>query len=290
MARISGVFKSGYKAIIDGNEIDCKLGKFVKVERGQLPAIGDFVEIDENGYISHMLPRKSVISRKVAGKKQEEQVIAANVDYAFIVTSANSEFNLRRIERYLALLDISGVDSRLVLTKADLCDDISEYQAKARELGIDEDVIITSSATGQGLDGLKNLLTEGKTAVFMGSSGVGKSSLINVLVGDYAQKVSGISQSHGKGRHTTTHREMFMLGNGAFIIDTPGMREIQFFSGTDDLTTFADIDQLAQNCKFRNCSHKTEPNCAVKAAIENGDLSAERLRSYEKLKRETNRK
>jgi len=282
VARISGVFKNEYKVITDGIELKCKTAR----QMGTKPAIGDFVELDENGYITQLLPRKNAISRKVAGNRQDEQVIAANVDYGFIVTSANDDFNLRRIERYLAMLEICDVECRLVLTKADLCRNIDMYLDKAEELGLTDSIIVTSSADGCGLDELKDLLQVGKTAVFMGSSGVGKSSLINYLVGDDAQKVSEISTSHGKGRHTTTHREMFMLENGAYIIDTPGMREIQFFTGADELTTFADIDKLAENCKYRNCTHKSEPDCAVKQAIADGNLSPARLKSYEKLQRE----
>ena len=287
IARISGIYKSSFKAIMDGREINCKLAGYVNSAKEELPAVGDYVNLDDNGYIMDILPRKNQIVRKAAGKIiSEEQVLAVNVDHAFVVTSLNNEFNLQRIERYITFLEIQNIDCRLVFAKADLCDDIDFYLEQAQNLGQSSSIIVTSIADGKGFDEIAALLSPGKTAVFLGSSGVGKSSIINYLVGGNAQKVKEISAHGDKGRHTTTHREMFVLENGACIIDTPGMREIQLWGGEGDITSFADIDDLSANCKFRNCKHDTEPDCAVKGAINGGTLSPRRLANYRKLERE----
>ena len=285
IARISSVHRSSYKAIVDGREITCKLAGFVDAAASALPAVGDFVTLDENGYIADILPRKNTIIRQGAGTKMvNEQVLAVNIDHAFIVTSLNNDFNPRRIERYTAFLEMQGISCRLVLTKADLCDNIGRYLTQAQNLG--PEIIVTSSVDGRGFDEIVSLLTPETTVVFIGSSGVGKSSIINYLVGRDAQKVKEVRAADNKGKHTTTHREMFMLENGACIIDTPGMREIQFWVGDGSLTSFDDIETLSHNCKFRDCKHETEPGCAVKEAIKHGTLAPGRLKSHKKLERE----
>ena len=284
-ARISSVHRSSYKAIVDGKEITCKMAGFIDASSADLPAVGDFVTIDENGYIAGILPRKNKIARQGAGSKRaDEQVLAVNIDYAFIVTSLNNDFNPRRIERYIAFLEMQDIDCRLVLTKADLCGDIDHYLEQAWNLG--PEVIVTSAVDGRGFDEIAKLLSTGKTAVFIGSSGVGKSSIINYLIGGEVQKVKEIRAADDKGKHTTTHRELFVLENGASIIDTPGMRELQFWASDGDISSFGDIDGLSQNCKFRDCKHETEPGCAVKEAIKRGELPAGRLKSHKKLERE----
>jgi len=280
-ARISSVHRSVYKAIVDGEEIMCKVASY----GAELPAVGDFVRLDENGYVIDIAPRKNRIVRQAAGSRVvDEQVLAVNIDHAFIVTSLNNDFNPRRIERYIAFLELQDIDCRIVFTKADLCDDIGHYIEEARDLGVE--AIVTSSVDGRGLDEIVDLLSDDKTAVFIGSSGVGKSSIINYLVGGAVQKVKEVRETDDKGKHTTTHRELFVLDNGSCIIDTPGMREIQFWVGEGTVTSFGDIDSYAQNCKFRDCKHETEPGCAVKEAIGRGELSAERLKSHKKLERE----
>jgi len=281
-ARISSVHRDNYRAILDGNEIICKLARF---NEDNLPAVGDYVQLDDNGYITDIMPRKNAIVRQAAGSRMVDgQVLAVNIDHAFIVTSLNNDFNPRRIERYIAFLEIQGIDCRLVLTKADICEDINHYLVQAQALG--PEIVITSSVDGRGLDEISHLLSSDKTAVFIGSSGVGKSSIINYLVGGEVQKVKEIRATDDKGKHTTTHRELFVLANGACIIDTPGMRELQFWAGDGDMSLFGDIDELAENCKFRDCKHETEPGCAVKEAIRRGELSRERLKSHKKLERE----
>ena len=284
-ARISGVHRSSYRAIVDGKEIACKMASYVGTGSAELPAVGDFVTLDENGYIADILPRKNTISRQAAGTRlANEQVLAVNIDHAFIVTSLNNDFNPRRIERYAAFLEIQDINCRLVLTKADICDNIDYYLEQTRDLGLE--AIVTSSVDGRGLDEITALLSTDRTAVFIGSSGVGKSSIINYLVGGDVQKVKEVRESDDKGKHTTTHRELFVLESGACIIDTPGMRELQFWMGDGDIATFGDVDDLSHNCKFRDCKHETEPDCAVKEAIKCGKLAPERLKSYKKLERE----
>jgi ribosome biogenesis GTPase len=270
---------------MDNKEIVCKLAGFVIKADGVLPAVGDFVTLDENGYIADILPHKNTIARQGAGSKMvNEQVLATNIDNAFIVTSLNNDFNPRRIERYIAFLEMQDIDCRLILTKADLCDDINHYLARAQNMG--PEIIVTSTVDGRGLDEITNLLSPDITAVFIGSSGVGKSSIINYLVGQDVQKVKEVRAADNKGKHTTTRRELFMLKNGACIIDTPGMREIQFWVGNGDITSFGDIETLSRSCKFRDCKHETEPGCAVKEAIRRGKLAPERLKSHKKLERE----
>lgn len=287
IARISSVYRSSYKAILDGKEITCKLAGFVGTEDEVIPAVGDFINIDESGYIINILPRKNKIARQSAGTKMvDEQILAVNIDYAFIVTSLNNDFNPRRIERYIAFLDMQAIDCRLVLTKADLCENIEHYLEQAYNLGLSDEIIVTSSVDGRGFDEIVSLLSSEKTAVFMGSSGVGKSSIINYLVGGNVQKVKEVRVADDKGKHTTTHRELFVLPNGSCIIDTPGMREIQFWAGDGSLASFGDIEAFSHKCKFRDCKHETEPGCAVKEAIKRGVLSSERLKSHKKLERE----
>jgi len=280
--RISGVYGNRYKVILENEEISVMTAKHLE----ETLAVGDYVILDENGDIAKALPRKNEMVRRAAGKTPKEQIMAANIDHAFIVTSMNEEFNPRRLERYMAFLEMQNIAYYLVLTKEDLCEDVEFYMAQAKQLGFSDNVILTSSVTGIGLDEIAGLTGAGKTSVFIGSSGVGKSSIINYLMGGNVQAVSEISQMGDKGRHTTTHRELFVLPNGGAIIDTPGMREIQFWSGADTINVFDDIDVLAEGCKFRDCSHDKEPGCAVKEAIERGQMPAERLKSYNKLKRE----
>jgi len=280
--RISGVFGNRYNVILGSAQVSAlKIGHL-----DETLAVGDYVAMDTAGNITAVLPRKNEIVRKAAGKTPKEQMMATNVDHAFIVTSMNNEFNPRRIERYMAFLDIQDIKYYLVLTKADLCEEADFYVEQARRLGFINNIILTSSVTGIGLNEIAALAGVDKTSIFIGSSGVGKSSIINYLMKGDVQVVSEISSMGDKGRHTTTHRELFMLPNGGAIIDTPGMREIQFWSGADGLNIFGDIDTLAESCKFRDCGHDKEPGCAVQDAIKGGQIPPERLKSYRKLKRE----
>lgn len=258
--------------------------------RGELPAVGDWVLMDPldgeaRAIILEILPRKSRFSRKVAGDTTEEQVVAANVDTVFIVTALNQDQNLRRVERYLALAWESGALPVVVLTKADLCDDvlgaISDFAAVAP--GVDIHAI--SVLTDVGVEDLNVYLGNNRTIALLGSSGVGKSTLVNRLAGS-KMKVKSI-RSDGKGKHTTTHREMILVPGGGVIIDTPGMREVQLWDADEGLdNTFADVAAFAADCRFNDCAHEGEPGCAISAALESGALDAERLESYRKLERE----
>jgi len=287
IARVASVHRGLYKVLIDADTINCRLpGSF----DGDLPAVGDWVRVDENNQLLEVLPRHNAIMRKAAGNvASESQTIAANIDIAFIVTSLNQDFNPRRIERYLALLQIQSIPHRLVLTKSDICPNLQGYLDDLKELGLENPPIVTSVRDGSGLAEISAYLEAGKTAVFIGSSGVGKSSIINYLLDGDVMAVSEISEMKDKGRHTTTHRELLMLPNGAAIIDSPGMRELQLWGGDGEVTAFEDIEELAQGCKYRDCRHEAEPGCAVLEAISDGRLDAARLSSYMKLKREAAR-
>jgi len=288
MPRIISIRKNTFLVASDGAVFDCKLaGGFFNAQKGEAPAVGDFVEIGAGDVITKILPRKNKISRRAAGSKPQEQIIAANVDIAFIVTSMNEEFNVSRIERYITMLDLQNIPYYVILTKSDLCENAELFSEKLNNLSIK--FITTSVRDNVGLDDLFAMLTPNTTAVFIGSSGVGKSSLINHLLGAEEQKVSSIREDDARGRHTTTHRQLFAMPNGASIIDIPGMREIQLYAGANEISSFGDISQLSAQCKYRNCKHEIENDCAVLAAIENGELAEKRLKSYKKLQKEAER-
>lgn len=254
------------------------------------PAVGDYVTAEwaeggDSAVITALFPRKSCFIRRAAGAGKQEQVVAANIDTAFICMSLNQNFNIRRLERYLAVTYDSGAVPVVVLTKADLCDDadgkIGEVQAAAPGV----DVLAISSLAGDYAAVLRYILP-GKTVAFIGSSGVGKSTLLNKLIGTDSIATGAVG-SADKGRHTTTHRELIALPNGAFVIDTPGMRELGMWDSGDGIdTAFRDIEALACGCRFSDCTHRTEPGCAVLAAVADGTLDAARLASYQKLKTE----
>ena len=260
--------------------------------RKDYPAVGDFVAVEkmpgeERAIIHHLFERKSKFTRKMAGLQVDEQIVAANVDLVFLVMSLNDDFNIRRLERYLIAAWDSGATPVIVLTKADLCENVDNAVQQVETVAFGIDIVVVSSILGQGLDQLMSYLTEGKTAALLGSSGAGKSTLTNALLKSDQMKVSEIREDDAKGRHTTTHRELVLLPTGACLIDTPGMRELQLWDQGDSLTaSFSDIDALAKKCRFRDCSHKNEPSCAVQLAIKTGELEKSRLTSYFKLQRE----
>lgn len=245
------------------------------------PAVGDFVLL-EDGVIRHVLTRSSLLARKAAGRTGEPQAIAANVDVVLICMALDADFNVRRLERYLALVWDSGATPVVVLTKADLCDAAPARIAEAQRAAIGADVVTACGLNAQGAASLLPYI-RGNTAALVGSSGVGKSTLINCLAGKALMDTGGL-RADGKGRHTTTHRELFPLCGGV-LIDTPGMRELGL-SGGDFERSFSDIDALAAQCRFGDCAHKTEPGCAVLEAVQRGEISQERLGSYHKLKKE----
>ncbi|HVF54334.1 MAG TPA: ribosome small subunit-dependent GTPase A [Actinomycetota bacterium] len=258
----------------------------------ELPVVGDWVAFEDRGpqessVVISVLERRSKFSRAAAGNRTEEQVLATNVDTVFLVSSLDTNLNPRRIERYLATAYESGAAPVLVLTKLDLLEEsLTEVFARVGPAAEGVPLHLVSSHTGEGLDALGAYLNDGTTVAVLGSSGVGKSTLINRIIGSEVMATKEI-RDDGKGRHTTTHRELFPLPSGAALIDTPGMRELGLWeapTGLDD--GFTDIASVAEGCRFRDCSHDSEPACAVRAAIESGELDPARLESYRKLERE----
>jgi ribosome biogenesis GTPase len=256
------------------------------------PVAGDWVAAairpgEAAATIQHVLPRHSAFMRKAAGGRRTAQVVAANVDVAFIVASLNGDLNPRRIERYLATAWDSGASPVVVLTKADLCPDHVGRAAKIETIALGVPIHVVSVVTGQGLAAVSNSVASGQSAVLLGSSGVGKSSLVNALAGTTLMATQAISEDDARGRHTTTHRQLILLPNGRLVLDTPGMRELGLWEvDAGVVTTFADIEGLAPLCHFKDCAHRSEPGCAVHAAIGDGTLDRGRLRSYAKLQRE----
>ena len=291
-ARITAVHKGRFGIVSDFGEGFAQLkGKEYYYENEMFPTVGDFVLIDYNkdgdSRIIKTLPRRTYFSRRDPDKGRGEQAIAANFDTVFIMQSLNHDFNPKRLERYLTAAAQSKAEPVIVLTKADLTDDHLPYIIEASNVAPGVTTCIVSAKTGYGMNELSPYIQKGKTLVLLGSSGVGKSSLINALAGEDIMDTNGIREDDSKGRHTTTHRELIMLQNGAMIIDTPGMRELGMWDVTEGLgNTFADIEELAQHCRFRNCRHENEPGCAVREAIGNGTLEASRFESYQKIKAE----
>jgi ribosome biogenesis GTPase len=258
---------------------------------GDLPVAGDWVAItarpaEGSATIHAVLPRRTLISRQAAGGVGTQHV-AANVDVAILVTSMNAEFNPRRLERYLAIAWASGARPVIVLTKADLCENPDHYVALAEETAFGIPVLCVSATTGAGLAALNALIRPRETCVLVGSSGVGKSTLVNALAGAPLMATGAIRLEDSRGRHTTTHKELLRLPSGALVLDTPGMREIGLTGAEDGLSsTFEDVESLAAQCRFRDCRHGGEPGCAVHAALDTGALGAARWSSFRKLQRE----
>lgn len=256
------------------------------------PCVGDWVLFEPlsgeaKGVIHEVLERKSLLSRHVAGEKNEEQLMAANVDTVFLVSALNQDFNLRRMERYLTQVYESGANPVFLLTKRDLCETIDEKVKAVERLALGVPILTVDALHNEGLSDLKPFIYEGQTVSLIGSSGVGKSTVVNRLLGQDLQKTQTIREDDARGRHTTTHRELFVLPTGGVVIDTPGMRELQLWTGEESTrAVFDEIEALAKLCRFRDCDHRKEPGCAVRAAIESGELDQERYQSYVKLQRE----
>lgn len=293
-ARILSQEKGFYRIISDkGKKLAEVSGKFQfqTTVSSDYPAVGDFVLVNWNesgnsAIIESLLPRKSAFIRKAAGGSQQEQVVAANIDIVFLCMALNNDFNLRRMERYISIAWDSGAMPVVVLTKSDLCDDLEQKLAEVSTIAFGVDVLVTTSTEENGYEELLPFISEGKTIAFIGSSGVGKSTLINRLLGKELLKTNGL-RNDDKGRHTTTHRELFLLPSGGMVIDTPGMREFGMWDNDTGIErTFMDIEELAAQCKFRNCTHTNEPGCAIQKALTTGKLEINRWQSYQKLKAE----
>jgi len=256
------------------------------------PSVGDWVALrpptgDGRALVHAVLPRRSKFSRKVAGQRTEEQVVAANVDTIFLVSGLDGDFNPRRIERYLTAAWDSGAQPVVVLNKVDRCADPERCLLEAEAVAMGVPVHRVSALTGEGCEALLPYLGPSRTVSLLGSSGVGKSTLANRLLGREAQRTGDVREGDDRGRHTTTHRELFRTPDGALLLDTPGLREVQLWEADQGLeSAFADLEELAESCRFRDCRHEGEPGCAVEAAIRSGELAAERLESYRKLQRE----
>ncbi|MDG3085865.1 ribosome small subunit-dependent GTPase A [Vibrio hannami] len=285
VARVYAHHRSGYELISEQGTSSLPIRK-------SLPemTVGDWVLLDEENQFIRLLERSSLFSRKAAGSKLAEQYISANIDTVFIVSSLNQDFNPSRVERYLSVANEAKVEPVIILTKADLCNDAEEK--KASLLAIDPLLVVevVNALNEESVEVLNSWCKPGKTVAFIGSSGVGKSTLINTLTGELEQKTQGIREDDSKGRHTTTSRSIHFLKNGAVLIDTPGMRELQLTGCEDGIhETFSDIEQFASNCRFSDCQHQSEPGCAVQKALQDGDIDQRRLNNYMKLLREQER-
>jgi ribosome biogenesis GTPase len=293
--RVTIQHKDRYVLFTEQGEVSGKVsGKFRFEVSGlhDFPAVGDWVvfEIDsgdQSAVIHHVLERRSKFSRKVAGDRPDEQVIAANIDIVFLVMGLDANYNLRRLERHLTVASESGARPVIILNKSDLCSHLEECTREVLSIAHGVDVVVMSALHKESVIPIYAILIMGTTGVLFGSSGVGKSTITNLLLDKEHAKVQKVRITDSHGRHTTAHRELLVLPNGGMIIDTPGLRELQFLSVDEGLQeSFDDIEELASNCRFRDCKHEAEPDCAVKNAIEEGTLLPERYESFQKLQRE----
>jgi ribosome biogenesis GTPase len=294
-ARVLIEFNHNYRVVIASGERDAVLAGRMKhraMSRADLPAVGDWVVIrrraeEARGAITAVLDRRSRFSRRMAGQITDEQVVAANVDVVFLVMALDGDFSPRRLQRYLLMARESGASPVVLLTKPDLTTDLPMRLAESVAVAGDVPVHVLSPKMNEGIEQVGQYLIAARTGALLGSSGVGKSTIINCLVGADVQKTREVRDTDSKGRHTTTHRELVMLPGGGLVIDTPGMRELQLWDAAEGIRgTFEDVETLAAGCRFTDCRHRGEPDCAVTGAVAAGVLAPERLDSYLKLQDE----
>jgi ribosome biogenesis GTPase len=292
LARIAIDDGVAYVAWIEGGggersvRLDGRMLREVRTRGATRPVVGDWVEVSPDGQIVALKPRRTRLARKAAGSHDVEQVIAANVDLAFVAAGADGDVNERRLERYLAVVHDGGVEPVVLLMKADVCADIEAERARVQSAVADVDIIVVSARTGEGVDEVARRIAPGRLATLLGSSGVGKSTLVNRLVGEARQKVGDL-RDDGKGRHTTTRREIVLLPGGGMLLDMPGMRELGLIDAEQGLgEAFPEVSALTVQCRFRDCQHAQEPGCAVRSALASGALDAARFQSWEKLRDE----
>ena len=292
--RVAVQHRGAYGVYTEAGEASAEVAGRLRHEAagtGELPAAGDWVALEQppgavRGVIHALLPRRTKLSRNVAWAETDEQVIGANVDVVFVLTALTGDLSLRRLERYLTTIWESGAEPAVALTKADLCDDVVSALVAAESVAIGVPVHVVSSVTGLGVDEVRAYANGSRTIAFLGSSGVGKSTLLNRLLGEEVQTVQEV-RSDGRGRHTTSRRELVLLPGGGLVLDTPGMRELQLWDADAGIdAAFEDVEQFALACRFSDCRHEREPGCAVLAAVDEGTLELDRLRSWRKLQRE----
>ncbi len=292
-ARVAVEHRSEYVIYTEHGELRAELAGRLR-HGDEHPAVGDWVAValrpsEGRATIHAVLPRRSAFTRKVAWAETKPQVVAANVDVVFVVCGLDANYNVRRIERYLTLAWESGAQPVVLLTKADLCDDVDPRVFEVESIAFGVPVHAVSAPHGDGLETVRSYVPAGRTAALLGSSGVGKSTLVNALVGEELLATQGL-RDDGRGRHTTSHRQLVPLPEGGLVLDTPGMRELQLWDADEGMqAAFADVDALAAQCRFADCAHREEPGCAVRAALAGGTLDVERFESWGKLQRELER-
>lgn len=295
-ARVVAEDRGSYQVVgPDGERRASVTGRFrfeAEEDESAFPAVGDWVAIEAglpgDTVIHAVLPRRSALVRQAAGRRTAAQVVGANLDVVFVLASLNADLNVRRLERYLAAAWESGAEPVVLLTKADLAtaDEVDDALERVSRIAAGVDVVLVSALDGRGIDAVRERIGDGRTAAFVGSSGVGKSTLLNRLAGEDVAATSAIREEDARGRHTTTRRQLHLLPDGGLVLDTPGMRELALWGAEGLDQSFADIETLAASCRFGDCAHGAEPGCAVRAALADGSLPADRHESWLQLRRE----